>query len=228
MSTTASSWSVSRALELTRVDAPAEVRLELGRPEELLTRLYPTTGLGGVTVDGPLRGQLGDVVRLVVSTLVPGREVVATGRLAWARHRTHRGLTESFGVDLLDQGDGARRLLAFAQESLDAAAVRAARRVPVSWPVKTMHGGLVRRDVLCDLSLGGALIRTTFPAETGEVVTIAFRPPGAWLALQLSGRVAWHQVGEDASGMGVHFEGLEPKQKERLEKAVRALTEAKT
>lgn len=198
------------------------LKLEVELPAELLQRYTPNGRLGCLTFDGEVPGELGEPVELEVSTRAPARTFRTKGLLAWARHATGRGLKASFGVELLATGGGAKRLLAFAQSTLDVEATRAAPRVSVSLPVKVEHEGETRKELLADLSLGGAFIRCVIPAPVGTTLKLTFRPRLALVPVALEAKVAWVRFDGDDSGMGVAFEALTAKQRARLEKLVRA------
>jgi uncharacterized protein (TIGR02266 family) len=184
----------------------APVTLTVGQPHELAERYYPNGKLGGLALDGKTPGPLGTEVQLTVQVRVPPRTFVVRGQLAWARHKAPRGQLASFGVDFLPEDDATRvRLLAFARSEVDATATRLEERLQVELPVRLVHDGTVRRELLADLSPGGAFVRTWNPLQPGEQVELALRPPRSLTTLHVKGRVAWARTTGDHPGMGIEF-----------------------
>jgi uncharacterized protein (TIGR02266 family) len=178
-------------------------------PSELINRYYPNGKLGGLRVDGKRPAALGSSLTLTVKVKRPAREFNVRGQLAWVRHEAPRQ-PPSFGVDFLPAEDGTRvRLLAFARDEVPAEAVRAERRVPVELPVRLLHDGHERREVLADLSTGGAFVRTPDPLAAGELVQLFLKQPGSFAALRgtlsLKGYVAWSRNEGEQAGMGIEF-----------------------
>jgi Tfp pilus assembly protein PilZ len=199
------------------------VTLAVEDPDALAARYYPNGRTGGLTVDGPAPGVLGQRVELRVVVQKPAREFVVEGQLAWARHRPGPGQPAGFGVDFRLDDDRARvRLLAFARREVTSDATRVERRYQVALAVKVKHRGTLRREQVADLSLHGAFIRTWNPPAIGEQVELALRPPLSLTSLELKGTVAWTRHTGDHAGMGVEF-ALEAPQRERLAKLLTRL-----
>ncbi len=205
------------------VDGLVPVTLTVDDPPALAARYYPNGRTGGLTVDGPAPGVLGQRIALRVVVKKPAREFLVEGQLAWARHRSGPGQPAGFGVDFRLDDDRARvRLLAFARKELSLDATRVEQRHQVSLSVKVLHRGTLRREQVADLSVHGAFIRTWNPPAIGEQVQLSLRPPLSLLPLELTGTVAWTRRTGDHTGMGVTF-ALEPAQRARLEKLVARL-----
>ena len=200
-----------------------QAELVVASPSDLLGRYYPNGKLGGLTVDGPAPGAVGDWVELSVKVEHPLREFKLEGQLAWARHRGSRQLKECFGVDFLPHDDSSQRLLAFARKDLDAEAMRGSVRLATALKVRLTHLGQTRREFLADLSEGGAFVRSIAPAEVGQLLELHLRPPGALTSMVLSARVAWVRSTGNAPGMGLVFVEPDPKALLRLGKVLARL-----
>ena len=197
-----------------------KVALEIPDPKALLVRYYPNGKLGGLTIDGPLPGVLGQRCELVVRTVPPlQRHFNVRGQLAWARHKGSRGLKECFGIDFLAEDDAGRvRLLSFAREEVEPSGSRFEERQFTDLPVKISHQGKVRKEMLFDLSQGGAFIRSALPPPIGTVLEFDVRPPLSLKRLRLKGRVAWVRRTGTARGMGIEFLFDDATQAERVRK----------
>ncbi|MHB8878537.1 MAG: PilZ domain-containing protein, partial [Myxococcaceae bacterium] len=185
----------------------------------------PNGKLGGLTVDGPLPGALGQRCALVVRAASPAtRHFNVRGQLAWARHKGSRGLKECFGIDFLAEDDaGRQRLLSFAREEVQPTGSRFEERLYTDLPVTISNAGRVRKEVLFDLSQGGAFVRTALPAPVGTHLAFDMRPPLSLTRLRLKGRVAWVRLTGPARGMGVQFLFDNAAQAERVLKLLRRL-----
>lgn len=180
--------------------------LEVDTPADLLARYYPNGKLGGLTVVGAAPGVLGEHVRLLVKVKKPGREFVVHGQLAWARYKSSRQLRACFGVDFLPTDEAVRlRVLAFARNEVGELATRIEQRVQVELPVRVIHGGQERQELVADLSPGGAFIRTWRPVALGEQVELVLRPRLTFRGVRMKGRVAWVRREGRHPGMGVEF-----------------------
>ncbi len=198
--------------------------LSVERPEALLASYFPNGKRGGLTVPGTPPGALGQRVHLTVKVRSPAREFELKGVIAWARRKGSKALAASWGMELLAEDDAVReRLLAFANREVDSAALRVEPRRPVELTVKLVHGGEERKELLADLSTGGAFIRTRRPLEQGEPVELVVRPPLSFTSVTLKGRVAWARGGGPAAGMGVEFVDRDGSQKEPLRKLLSKL-----
>jgi uncharacterized protein (TIGR02266 family) len=197
-----------------------KVSLEVPAPKDLLVRYYPNGKLGGLTVDGPLPGVLGQRCELMVRALSPAqRQFNIRGQLAWARHKGSRGLKECFGIDFLAEDDaGRQRLLSFAKEEVEPSGSRYEERLFTDLPVKISHEGKVRKEVLFDLSQGGAFVRSALPPPVGTLLEFDVRPPLSLTHLRLNGRVAWIRQTGTARGMGIEFLYDDANQAERVRK----------
>jgi uncharacterized protein (TIGR02266 family) len=171
----------------------------------LVDRYYPNGKLGGLAVDGARPGVLGARVALTVRVRKPVREFTVHGQLAWARHKTPRQ-PASFGIDFLPDDDPTRvRLLAFARDEVDPGTVRVERRLQVELPVRLVHQKQARKELLADLSTGGAFVRTRNPVALGELVDLSVRIPGRLTSLSLKACVVWSRATGAAPGMGLAF-----------------------
>ncbi|MBK7579233.1 MAG: PilZ domain-containing protein [Myxococcales bacterium] len=67
--------------------------------------------------------------------------------------------------------------------------------------------GLWRRPAtIVDLSLGGARVHTDAEIPAGSVVRLEVESPNRWDPLEVSARVAWTNVREGGTEMGLAFE----------------------
>jgi uncharacterized protein (TIGR02266 family) len=184
------------------------VILEVDSPEDVLHRVFPNGKMGGLTIDGPTPGMLGDALEIEVKVKQPRRSFVIKGQLAWVRHKGQRALKECFGVDFAE-GDAPStdRLLAFARNELGGDALRVEQRQVTNLPVTLSHQNKTRKEFLADLSPGGAFVRSADPLLPGESVTLTLRAPLAvsLLPIKLKGRVAWVRRTGTATGMGIEF-----------------------
>ncbi len=186
---------------------PLAVTLTVSRAEDLLAQLYPNGQLGGVTVEGPAPGPLGAPVVLTVAVQGGGaRHFTVRTRLGWVRRRAARGLPEGYGLDFVSEDVAARdRLLAHARGHTPDDLHRAQERLGVGLKVSLRHAGRTRRELLADLSAGGAFIQTAQPLAGGSKVEVGFRPPGALRRLELAAQVVWRRSGGEVPGMGLRF-----------------------
>lgn len=198
--------------------------LEVAVPADVQHRVYPNGKLGGLTVDGPLPGALGEVVEIEVRVAQPRRSFVVKGQLAWARHRGSKALKECFGADFVGGEDqGPARLLAFARHEVDPELLRAEPRMATNLPVKLVHHGETRKEFLADISSGGAFVRSGTPLDPGSKVELHLRHGLALTALKLHGHVAWVRRTGSAPGMGIQFDVSDYGAHERLLKLLAKL-----
>ena len=199
--------------------------LEVRNGDELLGRLYPNGGAGGLTLDGRPPAELGTKAQLAVKFLEPApRQFDVAVQLAWVRHKGSTHLRESFGVDFDPADDGARvRLIQFASAEIPLEASRYDERIGTELPVKLTHQGKSRREALCDLSRGGAFVRTETPLPVGSELQFAIRPPGALLGFELSGKVTWIRQQGEPKGMGIAFGFRNAREEERVAKLLAKL-----
>ena len=194
-----------------------EVLLKVDSPAELAEHYYPNGRLGGLSVEGKPPGALGQLVLLKVEVLRPHREFVLRGQLAWVRHKSGPNQPTGFGVDFLPEDDATHvRLLAFARQEVHSDSTRVEQRQQVELKVRVVHDGKQRKELVADLSSGGAFVRSWDPLPVGAKVQLALRPPLSLLALELKGHVAWVRRAGDSPGMGIEFEhesGGEARQK---------------
>ncbi|MBK7863881.1 MAG: PilZ domain-containing protein [Archangiaceae bacterium] len=186
-----------------------ELKLQVAFPADLIARFYPNGKLGGLTLEGRAPGAVGDLVTLLVQVQRPRRDFQLKGQLAWARLSGNRNLRESFGVDFLGDHE-AERLMQFARAELAPSALRNAPRQATDLPVRIIHGGRTRKELLVDLSDGGAFVRSPDPIPVGEAVEMRVTPPRAFLSFTLKGRVAWQRNAGPAQGFGVEFSDDDP------------------
>ena len=186
---------------------PIQLMLELTRPKDLLERLVPNGKLGGVVLDGPLPGPLGERVALTVHFAEPAaRHFTVLVQLAWARHKGNATLREGFGADFLPEDDaGRQRLISFAREEVPVEVSRFDERVATDLAVVITHEGQARKESVIDLSQGGAFIRTGKLLPVGATLAFKLRPPLSLRTLKLHGRVAWVRGVGNPRGMGVEF-----------------------
>ena len=201
------------------------VRLELtvGFPSDVLARYYPNGKLGGLTLDGPVPGSVGQLVTLTVHVERPLRDFEVRGQLAWARHRASVNLKACFGVDFVGDHE---RLLQFARAELDPSALRLGPRLATDLRVRITHGGVTRREFLVDLSDGGAFVRSPDPIAVGQEIELHVKPPRAFLGFTLKCRVAWQRNTGSAPGFGVEFLDESLNTRPKLEKLLLKLAES--
>ncbi len=196
-----------------------QLELHVADTAELVRRYYPNGQWGGLTLDGACLAALGDRVSLHVVVSRPRCEVTLDGKVGWARRKATRDLGLGFGVDVLDtSGIAWEKLLAFARNELSADALRASARIEVAVPVRLSWADQVRRELMIDLSSGGAFVRTHEPIPLGATVGLSVRAPGSIFATQLTGRVAWARQTGSAPGVGIQFMALTPAVQRSVEK----------
>jgi uncharacterized protein (TIGR02266 family) len=179
--------------------------LSVVQPGDLLQRYYPNGKLGGLALDGQPPVALGAHLQVLVRVAVPIREFSFRGQVAWARHKASRQ-PASYGVDFQPEDEANRlRLMAFARSEVPETAMRIERRLQVELPVRLAYAGQVRKELLADLSSGGAFVKTANPVALGELVELSFRPPRALASLVVRGYVVWARPQGDQPGIGVEF-----------------------
>lgn len=202
-----------------------EARLQVATPADLADLYYPNGRLGGLTVPGKSPGALGQRVELHVEVTRPLRHFVVRGQLAWVRHKAGPNQPAGYGFDFDPDDDAARvRLLAFARNELSSASTRVEYRQQVELQVRLVHEGQQRRELMADLSGGGAFVRTWNPLPVGARVQLFIRPPLAFSSLELKAQVAWVRLAGEHPGMGLVFErdeALQPRLDKLLTKLAR-------
>ncbi len=202
---------------------PIEASLQVATPDELAALYYPNGRLGGLTVPGKAPGALGQFVSLRVEVVRPARQFVVKGQLAWVRHKSGPNQPTGYGLDFQPEDDATRvRLLAFARQEVSDDTTRIELRQQVALQVRLVHDGRQRRELMADLSPGGAFVRTWNPLPLGVRVQLYLRPPLALTALEVNATVAWVRVAGEHPGMGLEFERDAAVQL-RLEKLLRKL-----
>ena len=200
-----------------------DTELKVASPAELAERYYPNGRLGGLSIEGRAPGVLGQLVVLKVEVQRPARQFVLRGQLAWVRHKSAPNQPMGFGVDFVPEDDATRvRLLAFARQEVSSDAVRVERRAQVELKVKLVHEGAQRKELVADLSPGGAFVRSWNPLPVGSKVQLSLRLPLSLLALELEGQVAWVKLAGEHPGMGVEFERDE-RARSKIEKLLQKL-----
>jgi len=200
------------------VGALIETRLTVESPEDLADLYYPNGRLGGLSVPGKTPGALGQLVILRVQVERPARQFVVKGQIAWVRHKPGPNQPAGFGLDFQPEDDATRvRLLAFARREVSSDATRIELRQQVELQVRLVHQGTQRRELMADLSPGGAFVRTWNPLPVGAKVQLFLRPPLALTALELKAQVAWVRLVGDHAGMGLEFD-CDEAQRLKLEK----------
>lgn len=204
-----------------------EFELSLRSGADLLQRVYPNGGAGGVVLDGlpPLGLELGAAVTLNIHLQLPAeRSFRIRGQLAWVRHKASATLKEAFGVDFSEADAVAcERLMRFAQEQLPPEASRHEPRFMIDLPVEVKVGDTAHAESLCDLSLGGAFIRSGVLPAVGTTVSLRFRPPLSLTSVELEGRVVWVRRGQEPKGIGVAFAYPDGAAQSRVAKLVERL-----
>lgn len=183
-----------------------ETGLQVASPVDLAERYYPNGRLGGLSVNGKSPGALGQLVLLKVEVARPARQFLVKGQLAWVRHKSGPSQPTGFGVDFLPEDDATRvRLLAFARQELSSDVTRIELRQQVELRVRLVHEGRPRKEMMADLSPGGAFVRSWNPLPVGSKVQLSLRLPLTFSALELEGQVAWVRLAGEHPGMGVEF-----------------------
>lgn len=201
-----------------------ETGLQVASPVDLAERYYPNGRLGGLSVNGKSPGALGQLVLLKVEVARPARQFLVKGQLAWVRHKSGPSQPTGFGVDFLPEDDATRvRLLAFARQELSSDVTRIELRQQVELKVRLVHEGRPRKELVADLSPGGAFVRSWNPLPVGSKVQLSLRLPLTFSALELEGQVAWVRLAGDHPGMGVEFARDEAVQL-KLEEVLRKLS----
>ena len=200
-----------------------ETGLKVASPAELAEHYYPNGRLGGLSVNGKPPGALGQMVLLKVDVVRPARQFVLRGQLAWVRHKSGPNQPTGFGVDFLPEDDATRvRLLAFARQELSSDVTRIEQRQQVELKVRMVHEGRQRKELVADLSPGGAFVRSWNPLPVGAKVQLALRLPLSFTAVELKGHIAWVRLAGEHPGMGVEFEPDETA-RAKLEKLLQKL-----
>jgi uncharacterized protein (TIGR02266 family) len=201
------------------MSAALKLTLQLLRPKDLLERWYPNGRHGGISLEGPLPGALGERCQLSVEFAEPAlRTFQLHGRLAWARHKGSQRLRESFGMDMVDDDlDGRERLLRYARDEFPLSATRFAQRLSTNLPVRVVHDGKSFRESLMDLSQGGAFVKTPTPLPVDTQLTCELRPPLSLRGLKLQARVAWVRDSGEHAGMGLEFRYADPRESKRVQ-----------
>lgn len=202
-----------------------EIDWRVGSPAELAEHYYPNGRLGGLTLEGKAPGALGQLVLLKVEVVRPSRQFVLRGQLAWVRHKSGGpNQPTGFGIDFLPEDDATRvRLLAFARAEVGSDATRVEHRQQVELKVRIDHAGQQRKELVADLSPGGAFVRSWNPLPLGAKVQLALRLPLSFSALELKGHVAWVRLAGDHPGMGIEFEHEGDDARQKLEKLLQKL-----
>lgn len=194
--------------------------LRVDSPAELAEHYYPNGRLGGLSIEGKAPGALGQLVLLKVDVLRPSRQFVLRGQLAWVRHKAGGpNQPTGFGVDFLPEDDATRvRLLAFARQEVHSDSTRVEQRQQVELKVRVVHEGKQRKELVADLSTGGAFVRSWDPLPVGAKVVLALRLPLSFSALELKGHVAWRRLAGEHPGMGIEFAHQDDGARLKLEK----------
>jgi type IV pilus assembly protein PilZ len=99
---------------------------------------------------------------------------------------------------------------------------RRSTRAPVVVRIEYATVDALFSDFTRNINEGGVFIETDCPAELDSVVQLRFRLPGTREILRVAGRVAWISPGsgEDPQGMGVEFESLSDRDRDRINELV--------
>ena len=102
---------------------------------------------------------------------------------------------------------------------------RRSLRAPVVVRIEYATVDALFSDFTRNINEGGVFIETDCPAPLDSVVQLRFRLPRTREALQGAGRVAWIEPGADGrpQGMGVEFEHLSDRDRERINELVARL-----
>lgn len=201
--------------------------LQLSHPKDLLSRLVPNGKLGGLVLAGRPPGELGTRCRLSVRFVEPiERQFDVSVQVAWARHVGSARLEEGYGVDFVTDDAPARdRLLGYARGEVAPEATRYEPRLAVQLPVTVDWEGHLRKEVLLDISQGGAFVHSPLEVPVGAELSLSIRPPRSLRALALRGRVAWIRTAGPSRGLGIEFLQQSARQSERIGKLLRELRE---
>jgi type IV pilus assembly protein PilZ len=95
---------------------------------------------------------------------------------------------------------------------------RRSLRAPVVVRIEYATVDALFSDFTRNVNEGGVFIETDCPAELDSVVHLRFRLPGTRESIKVTGRVAWIEPGVDGNpeGMGVEFENLTDRDRERI------------
>jgi type IV pilus assembly protein PilZ len=99
---------------------------------------------------------------------------------------------------------------------------RRTARAPVVVRIEYATVDALFSDFTRNINEGGVFIETDCPAELDSVVHLRFRLPGTRETLRVTGRVAWISPGstDHPQGMGVEFEGLSDRDRDRINELV--------
>jgi type IV pilus assembly protein PilZ len=95
---------------------------------------------------------------------------------------------------------------------------RSGPRVVLGIPVAYRLGNTIAAALTLNISHGGLAIRTTNPLETGTMVKVRFRLPGAPKDVDGEGRIAW---ADRRAGMGLQFTKVAPADQAAIDDFVR-------
>ena len=95
---------------------------------------------------------------------------------------------------------------------------RSGPRVVLGIPVAYRLGNTIAAALTLNISHGGIAIRTTNPLETGTIVKVRFRLPGAGKDVDAEGRIAWS---DRRMGMGIQFTKVAPPDQAGIDDFVR-------
>jgi uncharacterized protein (TIGR02266 family) len=99
---------------------------------------------------------------------------------------------------------------------------RRSARTPVVVRIEYATVDALFSDFTRNINEGGVFIETDCPAELDSAVHLRFRLPGTRETVKVTGRVAWISPGDDThpQGMGVEFENLSDRDRERINEIV--------
>jgi uncharacterized protein (TIGR02266 family) len=169
--------------------------------------VVPNGRLDGLMLEGKLPARLGELVHLQVRFAEPAkRNFDVRVRLAWVRHKGNAALKEGYGVEFVPEDQAGRdRLLSFARQEVPLEGSRFDERISAALAVRIAHNGQERKEMVWDISQGGAFIQTGMFVPVGSLLELKLRPPGSLTRLKLKGRVAWLRKSGEARGFGVEF-----------------------
>lgn len=96
---------------------------------------------------------------------------------------------------------------------------RVSQRIPLSIEVTYEDREAFISSFLSDVSGGGVFIATGKPLEVGTRMQICFHVPGVTDSFMATVTVVWVSGGEGVKnpGMGVRFDEMDPKERQRLD-----------
>jgi Tfp pilus assembly protein PilZ len=179
---------------------------------------------GGVFVPTRRVAKPGDPVLVSLRIGSRATPVLLRACVRWVRRgkivpKIRAGLALEF---LPSEARGRDHLLSIARRESGVNSPRRHQRIPIDLPVQwTLRGQLEPRSgVLQDVSFGGASVRAKDWLSERDEIVVTVAPPGAAVAMAMSGRIAWTVPGV---AFGVAWRARDVGGRQRIKELVRRL-----